>query len=380
MTDVRLEGKQLISLSTVDGTAARMRTTPHAAGQVVRLDLPPLGHALLVSEPGPGPAVDVPPPVQWQEVELQPQGITREQPNMLVIPFCDLKSGETEAKGVNTTLADDMNWKQHGCEKNIWSFTAQFRRSFIDKQFPENSGFTVDYHFDIAADALPAVRDSLKIAVERPWLYEATLNGQPVSFGKHEQWFDEDIRKTSIATAAKPGKNTMRLTARPMHPLCEIMPVYVLGEFALKAATAGFTIVKPRPMKRGSWLEQGMPFYADKVAYRYTFALDRPTNQIAVALLDWEGTLGELRINGKPMGMFAWPPDRLELQTGLTAGQHTLELVVCGNPRNQMGPHFSKGLPIVYSWVYGAKTAQPGEKYMLWPSGLYEQPKVEVSQ
>ncbi|MFO7904063.1 MAG: hypothetical protein R6U98_15475 [Pirellulaceae bacterium] len=244
-TDVRLEGKQLIALDTVAGTSALVPTTPEVAGQVAQLDLPPFGHALLVSLPQSGPAVDVPPPVQWQDVELQPQGITREQPNRLVIPFCDLDSGETQSKGINTTLADNMNFEQHECEKNIWSFTAQFRRALIDKQFPEDSGFTVDYHFDIAADAVPAVRDSLEIAVERPWLYEVTLNGQPVYFGKNEQWFDEDIRKTSIASTAKPGENTLRLAARPMHPLCEIMPVYVLGQFALEPASVGFTIVKP---------------------------------------------------------------------------------------------------------------------------------------
>lgn len=45
-----------------------------------------------------------------------------------------------------------------------------------------------------------------------------------------------------------------------------------------------------------------------------------------------------------------------------------------------MGPHFREGLPIDYSWIYGAKSIQPGEKYMLQPSGLYEKPKVEVKQ
>jgi hypothetical protein len=357
-----------------------MRTTPHATGQVVRLDLPSLGHALLVSEPQPGPAVDVLPPVQWQEVELKQQAIIREQPNLLVIPFCDLKSGGTEAEGVNTTLADNMNWKQHGCEKNIWSFTAQFRRSFIDMEFPKDTGFTVDYHFEIAAGAFAAVGDSLEVAIERPWLYEVTLNGRPLRFGKHEQWFDEDIRKTSIADAIRSGRNTLRLTARPMHPLCEIMPVYVSGEFGLKAAPVGFTIVKPQPLKLGSWLKQGMPFYAGKVSHRYTFTLDRPAERLAVSLPDWEGTLGELYLDEKPIGLFAWPPDRLELETVLTTGQHTLELVVSGNPRNQMGPHFSEGLPIVYSWIYGAKTQQPGEKYMLWPCGLHQDPIVETAK
>jgi hypothetical protein len=311
---------------------------------------------------------------------LRQQTIAREEPNVLVIPFCDLESGDTEAQGINTTLADNMNWKQHGCEKNIWSFTAQFRRSFIDMKFPEDSGFTVDYHFEIASDALTAVRDSLEIAIERPWLYQVTLNDRKLRFAQNEQWFDESIRKTSIAAGVQPGKNTLRLTTRPMHPLCEIMPIYVLGEFGLKAAPVGFTIVKPQPLRVGSWLEQGMPFYAGKVSYRYTFALDKPAERLAVSLPDWEGTLGELYLDEKPMGLFAWPPDRLELETVLTTGQHTLELVVAGNPRNQMGPHFSKGLPIVYSWLYGAKTQQPGKKYMLWPCGLHQDPIVETAK
>jgi hypothetical protein len=45
-----------------------------------------------------------------------------------------------------------------------------------------------------------------------------------------------------------------------------------------------------------------------------------------------------------------------------------------------MGPHFSKGLPIVYSWIYGAKTIQAGENYMLWPSGLHQDPIVETAE
>ncbi|MCL4206313.1 MAG: hypothetical protein KJ000_27845 [Pirellulaceae bacterium] len=376
--DVRLEGKQLIRLDTVNGTATCVPTYAHASGQITQFDLPPLGHALLVSLPQSGPARDMPPEPRWQKIELKPQKIVRERPNVLVIPFCDLKSGDTEARGVNTALADDMNWKQHGCEKNIWSFTAQFRRSFIDRKFPEDSGFTVDYHFDIVPDDLAVVRDSLQIAIERPWLYEVTLNGQPLRFGQHEPWFDEEIRKTSISPAVQPGRNTLRLIARPMHPLCEIMPIYVLGDFALAPAAIGFIVVKPRPLQPGAWLEQGMPFYADKVSYGYTFSLDQPANQIAVALPDWDGTLGQLSIDGRPMGLFAWPPDRLELKTDLRAGEHHLAVTVAGNPRNQMGPHFSKGLPIVYSWIYGAKTQQPGEKYMLWPSGLNEQPVVEV--
>jgi hypothetical protein len=90
--------------------------------------------------------------------------------------------------------------------------------------------------------------------------------------------------------------------------------------------------------------------------------------------------LGQLSIDGRQVGLFAWPPDRLELETELPVGQHLLEIKVAGNPRNQMGPHFSKGLPIVYSWIYGAKTEQPGEKYMRWPCGLNEPPVVEVSK
>jgi len=165
-----------------------------------------------------------------------------------------------------------------------------------------------------------------------------------------------------------------------MHPLCEIMPVYVLGEFALEPTAVGFPIVKHQPLRLGAWSEQGMPFYAGKVSYRYTFTLERPANQLAVALPAWDGTVGQLSIDGRQIGLFAWPPDRLEWKTDLPVGQHQLEITVAGNPRNQMGPHFSKGLPIVFSWIYGAKTAQAGENYMLWPSGLHQDPIVETAK
>ena len=100
----------------------------------------------------------------------------------------------------------------------------------------------VDYAFTIAPDAFESVRDSLEVAVERPWLYRVELNGSPVEFPEGARWWDEEVRKTSIADVTQPGRNVLRMTARPFHILCEIAPVYVMGEFALRQASPGFAI------------------------------------------------------------------------------------------------------------------------------------------
>lgn len=376
--EVRLEGSSLLSLDTVDGTAKPVPTRPVDGGQVVTLDLPALGHALFVANPEPAPTTPVEESHDWQTVELAMQEIERNTKNVLALMFCELEAGDTKAEGVNTTVADDLNWKAHGCSGNIWSRSAQFRRTLIDKQFPSDSGFTVSYRFAIEPDAFEAVRDSLEVAIERPWLYQVTLNGKALDFASDTRWLDPEIRKASVTELARPGENVLQLKTKPMRPLCEIMPVYVLGDFALTPQDKGFSIAKPQDLELGSWADQGLPFYPGKVTYRYAFTLDESTNDSTISLPDWSGSAARVRVDGQDAGVIAWPPDRLEVDRPLGRGDHTLEVVVAGNMKNLMGPHFSDGLPGIWSWIWSGRQAQPAEKYKIVPCGLMEPPQLEA--
>jgi hypothetical protein len=379
-TTVKLEGRSSIVLDTVKGTASPMPSHPVQDGQVVTLDLPALGHALLVA--GPQDSVSIPkqPPTKSRAIELTSLDIERRQPNVLTLLFCDLEAGDTKAEGVNTTLADELNWKAHGLHGNIWSHSAQFRRTLIDQKFPPDSGFRVTYRFTIESDALEVVRPSLQLALERPWLYSITVNNTQIDIGNAERWFDPNIRKVPIGATVEAGENRLELKARPMQPLCEIMPVYILGNFALTPSATGFTIDKPRELEMRPWNEQGLPFYAGEVAYRYTFSLEKPTDHLALSLPAWSGSVATVRTDGADVGVIAWPPDRLEFRRPFDVGVHRLELIVAGNMKNMMGPHFSDGLPGIWSWRWSGQKTQPSRNYKFAPCGLREDPALVTSQ
>ncbi|HYW80984.1 MAG TPA: hypothetical protein VE890_15495, partial [Thermoguttaceae bacterium] len=373
-TAVRLEGRSLVALDTVKGTAMPVPCRPVEGGQIVTLDLPALGHALLVASPRGGASAPEQPRRELRDLQLASLAVERQAPNVLPLLFCDLQTGDTKAEGVNTTIADELNWKTYGLRGNIWSGSAQFRRTLIDKQFPPDSGFRVTYRFTIDPDALAAVKPSLELAVERPWLYSITVNGKAMDTRDAVRWFDPNIRKMSIEDVIQAGDNRVTLDARPMRSLCEIMPVYVLGDFALEPGETGFTIDKPRKLKMGSWNEQGLPFYADKVAYRYRFSLEQPQENFTIGLPAWSGSVGTIRIDGAKVGVIAWPPDRLEFDRSLSAGEHSLEIIVAGNMKNLMGPHFSDGLPGIWTWRWSGQNTQPAEAYSFAPCGLQKAP------
>ena len=171
-------------------------------------------------------------------------------------------------------------WVAH----NIWDHTAQFGTAFKDLTFPEDSGCALTYRFTVAEAAFDDVSPTLELAVERPQLYTITVNGNPVDFAAEgERWFDEEMRKVSIAGLVRPGENEIDLRIRPFSPFCEIMAVYLLGDFALEPVEKGFRVERPRPLTLGDWREQGMLFYAEDVIYRYPLVLKEDANVASLA-------------------------------------------------------------------------------------------------
>lgn len=377
--ELKVEGKSLFALDTMSGAIKPLASREAGSGQVAALDLPELGDVLWLALPEKQAVPAGQPKAELKPVALDLKSIRRTAPNMLTLDYCDLDAGIAKAEGISTVAADEMNWKAQGFEKNLWSQSSQHRRSFIDARPRAGSGFVVSYRFTIAPEAFAQVKDSLAVVVERPWLYKAALNGQPLEFPK-EAFYDEGMRKAAVAALARPGENVLTLDAHPFQTLCEIMPVYVLGDFGLKPTAKGFVIGAAPALAYGRWDAQGLPFYPNHVAYEYAFATERPANRLALALGSWQGAVARVRVDGKEAGFIAFPPERLELDQPLGVGEHRLEIEVAGNLKNLFGPHFSDGLPGLWTWRLCPPQAPAGEKYRFYPAGLLAAPKLELGQ
>jgi hypothetical protein len=213
----------------------------------------------------------------------------------------------------------------------------------------------------------------LRVGVERPWLYDVELNGQPIPIEDAPRWFDEHMRALPVGAHVRRGENVLSLEARPFHVLCEIMPVYLIGDFGLAAAARGFQVGAPVELGLGDWATQGMPFYPDAVRYAFRFELPQEAQPV-LRLPEWQGSVAVVQLDGQEAGTIRTVPFELVLPARVSPGLHELSIDVLGNMRNMMGPHFDDGLPIASSWFRCPPHMPPGGTYRIQPSGLLNMP------
>jgi hypothetical protein len=297
---------------------------------------------------------------------------------LLFIDYADLQVGGELFEDVNTLQADGINWRLQGFAQNPWQGAHQFERTIIDRPVPPDSGFSVTYRFAVSENLSGDRRSGLKAGIERPWLYGIELNGRPIDQAEAEPWFDEHMRALPIGPLVHPGENALTLTAEPFHMLCEIMPVYLFGDFALRPISHGFEVAAPAPLRLGDWTSQGLPFYPDAVRYSFAFRLVESRASLSLALGSWAGSVATARIDSADPVVIYPRTDRVSLPGPFAAGDHGLAVDVYGNMRNMMGPHHAEGLPGPWTWIQCPEHMPPGGNYMLQPSGLHGIPRIEV--
>jgi hypothetical protein len=379
--DVRVSGRQLLDLDTASGAVRCLPAERDGGSVVMPLTLGPRGHALWLARNT--VAADVPAtPAPWRgtAVPLGKPEIVATRPNQLLLDYCDIETGHVRRKDTTTFRADDANWRVQGFPCNPWRLgSTQFDRNFADHELDDDSPFRVMYHFEIDPKYPPAGRAGIALAVERPWLYTVKVNGRLADFAKASPWFDEHVRALPVGRLVKPGVNAVELVAPRFHMLCEIKPIYILGDFGLAAARRGFRIVAPRPPKLGDWTRQGLPFYPHGVRYAWPFVLDRPAARLRLKLGQWAGSVASVLLDGKQAGAILHPPYALEIAGPVAGGSHEIAVEVIGNMRNMLGPHFNEGHAGPWSWQWGAPEASPpGKAYTLQPSGLLDTPRLSA--
>ncbi|NBD37429.1 MAG: hypothetical protein GVY10_02540 [Verrucomicrobia bacterium] len=344
----------------------------------VDLSLGPRDHRLLL---GAELAKEVPPRPQWvplrEAVPVELAAIEPVGPNALVLDYCDLRLATEPFSDLNTISADQAAYRAHGFPVNPWSFSIQYRRAFMERRFQEGSGFTVAYSFIIQSATFGNGRAELELALERPWLYTAEVNGRSLDLGKAEPWFDEEMGKVSISRYVRPGGNTLRLTCRPFHILAETMPVVLLGDFALEPVEQGYRIVDAGPLQPGDWTVGGRPFDPFGLRYRFTFTLASPVDGLHIDFgKEAAASLLECSVDGEAGATSCRPQRPLERWGALAAGAHVLEVLVRGSLRNLLGPHHNDGLPGPWSWRDSPEHQPPGADYRRTASGLFAPPRI----
>ncbi len=298
--------------------------------------------------------------------------VRRIAPNVLTLDYVDITAGGESKQNIYFYQANRFAFEKNGLGRNPWDSAVQFRDEIISRKFPEDSGFEATYKFRIEGQ-VPA---RLEIVIERADLYEITCNGKPVKPLAGQWWLDKAFGKIDISSAAREGENTVTIKAHPMTVYHELESAYVLGDFALRPGSSGYTIVPDGPLKLGPWNAQGMPFYAEGVSYTHKFELRRPRGKYYVRLSEWYGSIARVSVNGRAARQIYRRPWESDVTSLIRPGSNTVEVTVLGTLKNTLGPHH-KNPPLGSAWPAMFQKAPdtgppPGGQYSTVGYGLFE--------
>lgn len=369
------EGKTLSVWNTFTGQREPLAFTREGPNVKFRVSLPPAG-SLLVEVDGPA----LPAPARQRARTARPVPVktwktTAEGPNVLALDYVRVKAGGVDLGGMHTTAAADALYRAYGWPSNPWDRTIMFRRNTLDTAPAAIGGFEAEYEFEVKDEA--AVK-CLELVVEQARMYQVKVNGQEVEFDAARSWMDRHFLRAPIA--AKQGRNVISLSAAAFDVRMELESVFLLGEFSVAEAPAGFALAAPRPMALGAWHTQGRSFYSQGAISEAE--VKTAAGILRVELPSWQGSAAEVLVDGKSAGVVLWRPHAIE--TPVTAGNHKITVRVLGTPWNLFGPFHYKGerhSQVLWPGhtALNAPPKQPsGAEYRFAAYGLLAEPKLSV--
>ncbi len=364
--NVRLSGRSLKTIDTLTGKETSLTVEETHGFLNAALDLPPAGHALWISSPEPSAATQCTDEKSFQALETF-ERIECTEPNILMLDYCTLTfRGETQ-ENIHVMDADTHLWTTLGFPRNIWNQSIQFRNEYSKHTFDNTTSLRVDYRF--TANAPQNVLNVIELAIERPHLYQISINGNPLDFSNDTRWLDEEIQKVPTAGLLQPGENIITLQRDAFDIFCEIDRIYLLGDFALAPAEKGFAIEAPLPLTLGNWAAQGRPFYAGAALYETKIEIPTESTELTLQIPSWDGAVIRVLLDGEEAGLIGFAPYELTVPAS-SAGTHRLGIEVVGDLRNLLGGHFSEAIPSRWAWEDHPATQPAGKTYRFIPQGL----------
>jgi len=379
--EVSIQGKHIIKLDLISGEEFTYPGQIKEGKVSFKIDLDPAGSALFaLVDKKPDALKAFAAPLTEQLVDASSvMKVRRESDNILMVNYLDLLTAKTDRKEVYFMDALIGLFKENGIEMgNPWQHKIQYKQDYLalDSLFGSGPGFEVSYHFDINENLNDDAMQTIVAVVERPELWQVSINGQDINKQEDAYWIDKDFPVFALSEFLQKGRNTLKLKAPRMHILAEVMPVYILGDFHVVPGDKGFEIAGGDLNEPGSWRKAGLPFYSQKVAYTQQFHLEKTENaRYRVRLKEWNGSVSEVWVNGSPAGVIAWQPNELDVTSFLKEGANEIAVKVTGSLKNTFGFFYHKNDSWIFgphSWNEAPEEIPPASAYYLMDYGLFE--------
>ena len=225
----------------------------------------------------------------------------------------------------------------------VWRFTAADGNLWPLRQWTtrvENGRQLHTFHFRVE-DVPATLRLLLDLERSRSELaaghfgsrVQCRLNGNPVMEFQPGTRLDRYLYEADIAGLTIPGDNVFELSCDSLSNDWErrLCPPLLAGAFALVRSGDGWTMRRESgTIRRGSWTEQGYPFYSGEGSYRQTATL--PPHPVRLDLGPQPGAV-TLAMDGTEVGTRVAPPWVFDL-TPWAGKTVELELRVINTPTN----------------------------------------------
>lgn len=378
---ITVEGKYVSKIDLISGSSSTYSAKNESGKVSFQTDLEPGGSAMFIISNN-KPSKPEYAPVSGTETVVESTGqvvVKRESDNIMMVNYLDLKTAKSTKKEVYFMDALIGLFNENGIEMgNPWQHKIQYKKTWLemDSLFKDGSGFEASYHFQINENLSAEAMKSIRAVVERPGLWQVSINGNAVSKTEGSYWIDREFPMFDVGGFLKPGKNTLTLSAPRMHILAEVMPVYLLGDFLVKPASQGFEITGGNIETLGSWREAGLPFYSQKVAYSQKFSIKKENGiSFKVKSDKWNGSVAEVWVNGNSAGLIAWQPNELDVTSLLNDGDNEITVKVIGSLKNTFGFFYNKNDSWIFgphSWNEAPEKIPAASEYFLMDYGLFE--------
>lgn len=305
--------------------------------------------------------------------QLAPYKTERTDPNVLVLDFCELITGEQSHGLLETRSANRKLWAHNGLNPEGWSRTIQFKQDVIKRAAAAKPGEPVTLKYVFETDPKLQFQE-LFIVVEHPWHENMHLNGSPLSHSLSEKWLDPSFMVLEAGKTVIPGRNELILRRSTFNADCEVANVYVVGNFSLSPAEMGFRLSQEIAPTIGSWKESGSPFY-DR-GMRYHFETKRG-GTLCIHVGAWKGSWLSIS-NSEGQTSETWPGRDLSLHS---KGPAKWVVTVSGLPANLFGPWHRRQPDLLKfdhpsDWQAPLAEVEPcsGKDYQLLDLGLLNNP------
>lgn len=224
----------------------------------------------------------------------------------------------------------------------------------------------------------------VELVIEKPERFEISINNQMIDNHLSSGWWiDKCFKRLPISNDfLVSGANRVQLKVAFSEDI-NLESLYLIGQFGVRLDGCKKSLISlPEKVSATDLTQQGLPFYSGKIQYVVPLELAvKEADKVFIQLNQFEGACAKIIAKNQADKILAWKPYEADISNYITEQKEVILEVVLTR-RNTFGPlHQVPMKAKAYGpFSYVTEGENFSDQYVLYPSGLLEEPKIIVKQ